>query len=97
MQFPPWVSVRDPDIFAAADQPASGPAGQVEVLIVGCGPAGLTLAAQLAGHPEIRTRIIERKTGPMEKGQADGLSCRSMEMFQAFGIAESDARGELGE
>ena len=23
----------------------------------------------------------------MEKGQADGISCRSMEMFQAFGFA----------
>ena len=87
----------DPDIFAAADQPASesaksGSADQVDVLIVGCGPAGLTLAAQLARHPEIRTRIVERKTGPMEKGQADGLSCRSMEMFQAFGIAEKVMR-----
>lgn len=60
----------------------------LDVLIVGCGPAGLTLAAQLAGFPDIQTRIIERKSGPMEKGQADGISCRSMEMFNAFGFAE---------
>lgn len=81
----------DPDIHPAADLPA-GSADQVDVLIVGCGPAGLTLAAQLAGHPEIRTKIVERKDGPMEKGQADGISCRSMEMFQTFGIAEKIKR-----
>jgi phenol 2-monooxygenase len=59
----------------------------VDVLIVGSGPAGLTLAAQLSAFPEISTRIIERRPGPMERGQADGVSCRSMEMFEAFGFA----------
>jgi phenol 2-monooxygenase len=61
---------------------------EVDVLIVGCGPAGLTLAAQLSAFPEINTRIVEQKPGPIEKGQADGINCRSMEMFQAFGFAE---------
>ena len=60
----------------------------VDVLIVGCGPAGLTLAAQLAQFPDITTRIAERKSGPLEVGQADGVACRSIEMFQAFGFAE---------
>jgi phenol 2-monooxygenase len=60
---------------------------RTDVLIVGSGPAGLTLAAQLAGFPDISTVLIEQKPGPMEKGQADGVSCRSMEMFQAFGFA----------
>ena len=57
------------------------------MLIVGSGPAGLTLAAQLARFADINTVLIEQKSGPMEKGQADGVSCRSMEMFQAFGFA----------
>ena len=61
---------------------------QVDVLIVGCGPAGLTLAAQLAAFPEIRTAIVEQKDGPLEKGQADGIACRTMEMFEAFDFAE---------
>ena len=61
---------------------------EVDVLIVGSGPAGLTLAAQLAAYPDITTCVVERKTGPMELGQADGVSCRSMEMFNAFGFAE---------
>ena len=45
---------------------------EVDVLIVGCGPAGLTLAAQLAAFPEIKTRIVEQKPGPLQLGQADG-------------------------
>ncbi|MDB5959884.1 MAG: phenol 2-monooxygenase, partial [Massilia sp.] len=65
-----------------------GVPAQVDVLIVGCGPAGLTLAAQLAAFPEIHTAIVEQKAGPLEKGQADGIACRTMEMFEAFDFAE---------
>jgi len=60
----------------------------VDVLIVGCGPAGLTLAAQLAAFPDITTRIVEQKPGPLRLGQADGIACRTMEMFEAFGFCE---------
>ncbi|WP_010141438.1 FAD-dependent monooxygenase [Oceanicola sp. S124] len=80
----------DPDLSPAADRAVTP--GEVDVLIIGCGPAGLTLAAQLARFAQISTRIVERKPGPMEKGQADGVSCRSMEMFQAFGFAEKVKR-----
>ena len=61
---------------------------EADVLIVGCGPAGLTLAAQLAAFPDIRTVIVEQKPGPLQLGQADGVACRTMEMFEAFGFAE---------
>lgn len=61
---------------------------EVDVLIVGTGPAGLVLAAQLSAFPDIRTMVVERRDGPLELGQADGVACRSMEMFEAFGIAE---------
>jgi phenol 2-monooxygenase len=37
---------------------------------------------------EISVRIAERKAGPLEVGQADGIACRSIEMFEAFGFAE---------
>jgi phenol 2-monooxygenase len=50
------------------------------------------LAAQLARYPNISTMIVEPKSGPMEKGQADGISVRSMEMFQTFGFAEKLSR-----
>ncbi len=62
--------------------------GEVDVLIVGCGPAGLTLAAQLSAFPDITTCIVDQKPGPLELGQADGVACRTMEMFNAFGFAE---------
>ena len=61
---------------------------EADVLIVGCGPAGLTLAAQLSAFPDIRTVIVEQKSGPLQLGQADGVACRTMEMFEAFGFAE---------
>lgn len=73
-----------PDRSSLWDLPA-----QMDVLIVGCGPAGLTLAAYLSKFPDISTRIVERRAGPLEKGQADGISCRSMEMFNTFGFAET--------
>lgn len=85
----------DPDVFPAAPdarQPGSPLPEKVDVLIAGCGPAGLCLAAQLAGTPGIRTMIVEPKLSPMEKGQADGINVRSMEMFQAFGFAEKVKR-----
>jgi phenol 2-monooxygenase len=61
---------------------------ETDVLIVGCGPAGLVLAAQLANFPDIRTVVIDRRDGPLEVGQADGVACRTVEMFEAFGLAD---------
>jgi phenol 2-monooxygenase (NADPH) len=61
---------------------------ETDVLIVGTGPAGLVLAAQLANFPDIRTVVVDRKDGPLEVGQADGVACRSVEMFEAFGLAD---------
>jgi phenol 2-monooxygenase len=61
---------------------------EADVLIVGSGPAGLTLAAQLAAFPDLSVCLAEAKPGPLQLGQADGIACRSMEMFQAFGFAD---------
>jgi len=80
-----------PDILPAAGHALTrteGMPGQVDVLIVGTGPAGTVLAAQLAAFPDIDTRIIERRDGPLEVGQADGVACRTVEMFEAFGLAD---------
>ena len=79
----------DPEILPAAPTTgASEPADEVDVLIVGTGPAGTVLAAQLAEFPDITTRVIERRGGPLELGHADGVACRTVEMFDAFGLAE---------
>ena len=76
-----------PKSSAAAGHGDAAPA-LVDVLIVGCGPAGLTLAAQLAAFPDISTCIVEQKDGPLQLGQADGIACRTMEMFEAFNFSE---------
>jgi phenol 2-monooxygenase len=83
----------DPEIADTAQRyPESGAKGtlpaEVDVLVVGCGPAGLTLATQLAAFPDIKTVIAEQKTGPLLRGQADGIACRTVEMFEAFGFSE---------
>lgn len=83
----------DPDISDPIQRyPASVSSGtvpkEVDILIVGCGPAGLTLAAQLSAFPDIKTCIVEQKPGPLLRGQADGVACRTMEMFQAYGFSE---------
>ncbi|RZU30823.1 FAD-binding monooxygenase [Blastococcus saxobsidens] len=80
----PLVELPHPSV---AERPAALP-DEVDVLIVGCGPAGMVLAAQLARFPEIRTAIIDRRDGPLEVGQADGVACRTVEMFEAFGLAD---------
>ncbi|MFJ3956299.1 FAD-binding monooxygenase [Arthrobacter sp. NPDC090010] len=60
---------------------------EVDVLIVGTGPAGITLAAQLSQFAQVTTRIVEQRPGRLEVGQADGIQARSVETFQAFGFA----------
>ncbi len=76
----PAIAAKTKETPDASDQP-------VDVLIVGSGPAGLTLAAQLCAFPDITVKVLEQKSGPLAVGQADGLACRSLEMFEAFGFA----------
>jgi phenol 2-monooxygenase (NADPH) len=80
----PFIEDPHPSV---AERPEGLPE-DVDVLIIGCGPAGLVLAAQMANFPEIRTAVIDRKDGPLEVGQADGVACRTVEMFEAFGLAD---------
>ncbi len=75
------------DRFPASGSPGSVPQ-EVDVLIVGCGPAGLTLATQLSAFVDIKTCIVEQKPARLTLGQADGIACRTMEMFEAFGFSE---------
>jgi phenol 2-monooxygenase len=81
----------DPRVQDAAgtgiDRPAELP-DETDVLIVGSGPAGMLLAAQLSQFPDVTTRIVERRDGRLVLGQADGIQPRSVETFQAFGFAE---------
>ncbi|GAA4390902.1 FAD-binding monooxygenase [Tsukamurella soli] len=91
MQFHHYGYVSgDPRVQPAAgvgiDRPDELPP-EVDVLIVGTGPAGMITAAQLAQFPDVVTRIVERRSGRLAIGQADGIQARSVETFQAFGFA----------
>lgn len=83
----------DPDISDLEERSGTAVAPRplpddIDVLIIGCGPAGLTLAAQISAFPGIRTCIAEQKSGRLLRGQADGIACRTMEMFHAYGFSE---------
>ncbi|EXF24964.1 phenol 2-monooxygenase [Nesterenkonia sp. AN1] len=82
---------KNPRVQAPAgvglDRPLQLPE-HMDVLIVGTGPAGMIAAAQLAQFPQAHTRIIEKREGRLQVGQADGIQARSVETFQAFGFAD---------
>ena len=80
----PFIEDPHPSV---AERPTGLPE-DADVLIIGCGPAGLVLAAQMSNFPDIRTVVIDRKDGPLEVGQADGVACRTVELMGAFGLAD---------
>ncbi|KAH7143556.1 FAD binding domain-containing protein [Dactylonectria macrodidyma] len=60
-------------------------ADHVDVLVVGAGPAGLMMATWLA-KCGIKTRIVDKRGTKVFNGQADGLQCRTLEIFDSFGF-----------
>lgn len=81
---------HDPRIKPAegygVDRPGEIP-DEMDVLIVGTGPAAVAVMAQLSRFPSVNARAIEQRPGRLEVGQADGIQARSVETFQAFGFA----------
>ncbi|TIB04248.1 hypothetical protein E3P96_01660 [Wallemia ichthyophaga] len=61
----------------------------VDVLIIGAGPAGVIAADWLARFTKygVKTRVVDKRSHKVFTGQADGLNPRSIEMFQSFNIA----------
>lgn len=60
---------------------------EVDVVICGSGSAGLSAAVWLARYG-IRCTVLEKRPGPMKIGQADGVQCRTVEIFDSLGVAE---------
>lgn len=58
-----------------------------EVLIVGAGPSGLVMAAELARHG-VCCRIIEKNAAISSQSKALGIHARSLEMFADMGMIE---------
>lgn len=58
-----------------------------EVLIVGAGPTGLLLAAELA-RAGVGARIVDKAPRPVGDSRAFGVVARTLEIFDELGIAE---------
>ncbi|KAM0791829.1 hypothetical protein ACM66B_004088 [Microbotryomycetes sp. NB124-2] len=75
--------------MVAADSSATE--SKVDVLIIGAGPAGLMAADVLSRYSNqgLTCRIIDKRNAKLDNGQADGLNCRSLEIFESLGFIES--------
>ena len=81
----------DPDIRAAApgaEKRSARFADTVDVLIVGSGPGGCGAGGTALDISRHQHRLVERRDGPLQVGQADGIACRTVEMFEAFGLGQ---------
>src|ERR1700719_2084158 len=58
-----------------------------QVLIVGAGPVGLTLAVDL-GRRGVRCTIIEQKPAPAKLPKMERCNARTMEIYRRMGIVE---------
>ncbi|MGH8411702.1 MAG: FAD-dependent monooxygenase, partial [Pseudomonas sp.] len=70
------------------NRPASPPdtRSDIDVLIVGAGPAGMILAHELLRRG-VRCRMVEKREGPSGSTRAFTVHSRSMEMFDHMGLA----------
>ncbi|KAI5213425.1 2-polyprenyl-6-methoxyphenol hydroxylase [Aureobasidium subglaciale] len=60
---------------------------ETEVIICGSGSAGICAAIWLA-QAGITFRFLEKNEGPLMIGQADGVACRTVEIFESLNISE---------
>src|SRR5215469_2665767 len=60
---------------------------ETAVLIVGAGPVGLALAADL-GWRGVSCLVVEQGEGPPDHPRASALNARSMEFMRRFGVAD---------
>ncbi|OSD04732.1 hypothetical protein PYCCODRAFT_1386005 [Trametes coccinea BRFM310] len=60
---------------------------EVDVLIIGAGPAGVMCANALA-MAGVNVRIIDQRPAKVAAGQADGIQPRTIEVLQSYGLAE---------
>jgi 2-polyprenyl-6-methoxyphenol hydroxylase-like FAD-dependent oxidoreductase len=59
----------------------------IDMLVVGAGPTGLVLAAELARHGA-SLRIIDAASAPSQQSRAIGIQARTLELLQMMGLAD---------
>ncbi|WP_407564723.1 FAD-dependent monooxygenase [Streptomyces sp. 184] len=90
----------------AADRAPRAVAGAAEVMetqviVVGAGPVGLMLAAELCLRG-VRVSVVEQRHGPTTESRASTLHARTMEVFDSrgllpdFGSPPNEPRGHFG-
>jgi 2-polyprenyl-6-methoxyphenol hydroxylase-like FAD-dependent oxidoreductase len=75
-------------IMTSTADDVAGNQSETEVLIVGSGPAGLTLAIELARR-SVSFRLIDRDPVRPKTSRAIGTQRRTVEVFRLMGIVES--------
>ncbi|KAH6668424.1 FAD binding domain-containing protein [Halenospora varia] len=60
---------------------------KTEVFIVGSGSAGICAALWLS-ILKVPYKIVDARSGPLKVGQADGVQCRTVEIFESFNLSE---------
>jgi 2-polyprenyl-6-methoxyphenol hydroxylase-like FAD-dependent oxidoreductase len=63
-------------------------ADTIDVLIVGAGPTGLTLAAQLKSFG-VSLRIVDRTSTAAHESRALAVQARTLEILQSLGPGEA--------
>ncbi|WP_246001775.1 FAD-dependent oxidoreductase [Allorhizocola rhizosphaerae] len=77
-----------PTPVVAVEREAPGERVDTDVLVVGAGPAGLTLAIELARRG-VDCRLIEKRTEPSSQAdKAIGIQCRTMEIWEDIGVVQ---------
>jgi 2-polyprenyl-6-methoxyphenol hydroxylase-like FAD-dependent oxidoreductase len=93
-----WPAAADPGITGAgpaSSRPERGPARSrpdCQVLVVGAGPTGLVLGAELLARG-ISTRIIDQGDGIALESRAIGIHARTLEVLDMMGLAERFTEG----
>jgi 3-(3-hydroxy-phenyl)propionate hydroxylase len=72
----------------AAETPLSGGDLTPQVLVVGMGPCGVTIANHLGLHG-IRTLIVDRATGILDYPRAVGMDDEALRSYQTVGLADA--------
>lgn len=82
LQFP-----ADPTLLIGCGPTMRDAVECTDVLVVGAGPVGLTLAVDL-GRRGVRCTLVEQKTAPEFLPKTERCNARTMEIFRRMGLAE---------